>query len=77
MLARDNPYSKALANLIASINEQEPLDMEDRVLIMMKLDTEEKIKRYVEWLRSRFDGETLQATAPEIVRAAVKIGKEG
>ena len=76
MLERDNPYSKALANLIASINEQISLDMEERILIMMKLDTEEKIKHYVEWLKSRANGEILHATAAEIVRAAVKIGIE-
>ena len=76
MLDRDNPYSKALVNLIALINLQIPMAMEDRVLIMYSLNTEEKIRRYKDWVKSRLDGETLNATETEVIQTAVRIGKE-
>ena len=76
MLDRDNPYSKALANLIALINLQIPMAMEDRVLIMYSLNTEEKIRRYNDWVKSRLDGETLNAIETEVIQTAVRIGKE-
>ena len=60
-----------------AINAQIPLAEEDRVLIMYSLNTEEKIKRYNEWVKSRLDGETLNATETEVIQTAVKIGKEG
>jgi hypothetical protein len=42
----------------------------------MKLDTEEKIQNWFEWIRPRIKGKNdLQATEAEIVRAAVKISK--
>lgn len=76
MLDRNNPYSKALAKLIALINKQIPMAMEDRILIMYSLNTEDKIKRYNEWVKSRLDGDTLNATETEVIQTAVKIGKE-
>ena len=63
--------------LVHSIDAQIPLAEEDRVLIMYSLNTEEKIKRYNEWVKSRLDGETLNATETEVIQTAVKIGKEG
>ena len=76
-LEKGNPYRTALIALIHSINDQVSLDEEDRLLIMLKLDTEAKIVRFNEWVKSRMVGESLQATAAEIARVAVKIGKEG
>ncbi len=72
---RSSPYRQALIELILSINNEVPLKEEDQVLIVLKLDTEMKIVLFNNWIWSRLvDGE-LQATAPEITRAAVKIGK--
>jgi hypothetical protein len=42
----------------------------------MKLNTEEKVIMWNEWIKSRLVGENdLQATEEEIVRAAVRIDK--
>ena len=76
-LEKGNPYRTALVALVHSIDAQIPLAEEDRVLIMYSLNTEEKIKRYNEWVKSRLDGETLNATETEVIQTAVKIGKEG
>lgn len=75
-LSPDNSYRKALISLINSINVVVPLDDKDQVLIVLKLDTEEKISLFNEWIKGRLVGENeLNATAQEIVRAAVQIGK--
>lgn len=76
-LDSDNPYLKELIGLVNDISRQVPIDMEDKVLIALVLNSEAKIKKYAQWVKTRLDGEILHATAPEIVRAAVKIGKEG
>ena len=43
---------------------------------MYSLNTEEKIRRYNDWVKSRLDGDTLNATETEVIQTAVRIGKE-
>ena len=67
---------EATIGMILSINEVIPLEEREQVLILMKLNTEEKIHKWFEWLRPRIKSENeLDATAAEIVRAAVQIDK--
>jgi len=69
-------YRQALYSLINSINQVIPLSKENQVLIVWRLDSEEKIVKFNEWIKSKLKGENdLDATEQEIVRAAVKIGK--
>ena len=72
-----SPYREALMLLIASINEYAVrLAPQNQVLIVISLDTEEKIIKWNEWIKERLTGENdLDATEAEIVRAAVRIGK--
>ena len=71
-----SPYREVLFSMINSINNVIPLTPENQVLIVMKLNTEEKIRKWFEWLRPRLQGENeLNATETEIVRAAVQIDK--
>ena len=73
---KSSPYREHLMRMINSINQIIPLKEENQVLIVMQLNTEEKIQSWFEWLRPRIKGENdLQATEVEIVRAAVKINK--
>ena len=73
---KSSPYREALIGMINSINQVIPLKEENQVLIVIKLNTEEKIHKWFEWLRPRIKGENdLQATEEEIVRAAVRIDK--
>ena len=75
-VAESSPYREALIELILSINEVIPLSEKNQVLIVIKLDTEEKIRRFNKWIKARLTGENdLDATEQEIVRAAVQIGK--
>ena len=75
-LDKSSPYWGALMSLIVSIAKVVPLKEENQVLIAMKLNTEEKVIKWNEWIKSRLVGENdLQATEVEIVRAAVRIDK--
>ena len=67
---------EALIGLILSINEVIPLEEREQVLIVMKLNTSEKIVKFNEWVKARMKSENdLDATAAEIVIAAVQIDK--
>ena len=68
-------YKEELVRLLHDIEDQIPMEMPDIVLIMMDLDTVEKIVQFAEWVESKLDGDNLKTTAREIVRAAVWIGQ--
>ena len=73
---KSSPYREALMRLINSINAEIPLEEKNQVLLVMKLNTEEKIIQFNEWVKSNLKNGKLQAAEAEIVRAAVKIGNE-
>lgn len=69
-------YKEHLLTIINSINSTIPLKEENQVLIVLKLNSIEKIRKWVDWIRSKLQGENeLMATEAEIVRAAVQIDK--
>ena len=68
-------YKEELVRLLHDIEDQIPMEMPDIVLIMMDLNTAEKIALFAEWVLSKMDGDSLNTTAREIVRAAVWIGQ--
>lgn len=70
-----NPYRIHLVKMLHGIADIIPMNMPDIVLIMMDLNTEEKIEQFTDWVRAKFDGQSLNATAREVVRAAVWIGQ--
>ena len=65
-----NPYKQELIALLHAVDDQIGMETPDIVLMLMILNTEEKIVRFAEWIQTKLDGETLTATAPEIVGAA-------
>lgn len=72
-LPDDNPYKIHLVRLLHSITDEVPMEMPDIVLIMLDLNTEDRIVRFTDWVLSKIDGNHLNATAREICRAAVWI----
>ena len=74
-VSKSSPYREALMRLINAINNEIPLKKENQVLLVMKLNTEEKIIRFNEWVKKNLDNGKLKATEEEITRAAVKIDK--
>ena len=73
---KDNPYRKELVALLHSIDEETPLSEGNRIMILHVLNSEEKIKKFVEWVKSNLKEGKLKATEAEIARAAVQASKE-
>ncbi len=75
-LAKSSRYYKPLMDMIVTINSIIPIKEENQVLLVMKLNTEEKVKKWFAWIESKLIGENdLDATEAEIVRAAVQADK--
>ena len=75
-LDKSSPSWQPLLDMIVTIDSIIPLTKENQVLIAMKLNTEEKIQKWFDWIESKLQGDMdLQATEAEIVRAAVRIDK--
>lgn len=73
---KSSPYREMLFSMINLINRVTSLSEENQVLIVLKLNTEEKIRKWFDWLRPKWKNENeLEATEAEIVRAAVQIDK--
>ena len=70
-----NPYRIHLMKMLHCFEQHVKLPEEDIVLILMHLNTEHRIIRFMEWVQPKIQGETLEATAQEICRAAVWIHK--
>lgn len=76
-LDKSSRYWQPLMDMVVSIDNIIPLKKENQVLIVLKLDTEEKVQKWFDWIASKLKGENdLKATEVEIVRAAVQIAKE-
>ena len=75
-VAESSPYREALIGLIVSLDRAVSLTEPNQVLLVLTLDTEEKIIKFSRWVRNHLTGENeVQATETEIMRAAVQIGK--
>ena len=70
-----NPYKVHLIKMLHCFEEYVNLVEEDIVLILLCLNTEEKIIRFMEWVQPKIEGGQMNTTAPEIMRAAVWIDK--
>ena len=68
-------YKEALLTLINSINREIPLEESNQVLMVYKLNTPDKIRKFCKKLKSRLQDGTLKMTEAEIVRAAVQASK--
>ena len=74
-LKRKNPYRKLLIKLINSINLEIGLSDSNQVLMVLKLDTEEKIIMFNYWLKLKINNNRLCSTESEIMREVIKINK--
>lgn len=72
---KSSPYREALISLINSINKEVPLKEQNQVLLVIELNTENKIIEFNNWVKAQIKNQKFQATEEEIVRAAVQIGK--
>lgn len=74
-LKRKSPYRKLLIKLINSINLEIGLSDSNQVLMVLKLDTEEKIIMFNYWLKLKINNNRLCSTESEIMREVIKINK--
>ena len=74
-LKKNSPYRKALIELIGSINFEIGLSKENQGLIVLKLDTEEKIIMFNYWIKLKIQNQKLCSTESEIMMEVVKISK--
>lgn len=68
-------YRAALIELLNSINQEVGMSEENKVLILHLLNTQKKISAFTNWVKENMRDGTLQATEPEICRAAVQAAK--
>ena len=73
---KSSPYRQALISLINSINQEITLTEQNQVLLVDKLDTEEKIIKFNDWVKAQIKDKKFQATEAETMRAAIQISKE-
>lgn len=69
-------YRERLLTLINSINREIPIEESNQVLIVYKLNTPDKIRKFCKIVKSRLQEGKLKMTEAEIVRAAVQASKE-
>ena len=69
-------YRERLLTLINSINREIPIEGSNQVLIVYKLNTPEKIRKFCKIVKARLQEGKLKMTEAEIVRAAVQASKE-
>ncbi len=75
-ISKNNPFRKALVQLLHSIDEEIHLSESNKVLILHLLDTEDKIIKFNVWVKNNLKEGKLKATEAEIARAAVQTSKE-
>lgn len=74
-LKRKSPYRKLLIKLINSIKLEIGLSDSNQGLMVLKLDTEEKIIMFNYWLKLKINNNRLCSTESEIMREVIKINK--
>ena len=74
-ITKDNPLRDELIGLISSINHEIGLSEENQVLLVIKLDTEDKIFEFTDWVKTRIENGKFVATEAETMRKAVQISK--
>lgn len=72
-LTAKNPMKRDLIIGLHDIERRLNMDRKDIMLILLDLDTEEKIAQFMEWVLSKTVKGELQAKPNEIVRVACEI----
>lgn len=66
-LSEDNPYVERLYYLVALLGNEVGLSKNNQILIVMRLNTEEKIKDFFNWIQTKIVDEKVQASEIEIM----------
>ena len=66
---------KWLISLINVMDEEIGLREEDKVLIILQLNTEDKVDQFNEWIKTKMVDEKFVATPVEVMNATARIGR--
>ena len=61
--------------LIILIGKQLKMEKDDQILMMMSLNTPEKIKKFSDWTRARTKSNKIISTPMKVLSAATRIGR--
>ena len=64
-----------MMDLLAVLRKQIQMDYEDMALIMMQINTEEKLEQFKAWLRTKLEDGKFQTTPIEVMNMTAQIGK--
>ena len=70
-----NSTRKWLVSLVNAMDEEIGLSEEDKVLIILQLNTEDKVDQFNDWLKSKMVDEKFIATPIEVMNATARIGR--
>ena len=70
-----NSTRKWLISLVNAMDEEIGLREEDRVLIILQLNTEDKVDQFNEWIKTKIVDEKFVATPVEVMNATARIGR--
>ena len=73
IMDKQNPYRKALIDIIKSLGMEMNLQESNQVLILILMDSEKKIQELVNWIQSNMENGHLQATEIELMNQVSNI----
>ena len=68
-------YREWLVSMVVAMGEEIGLPEEDQVLIILQLNTPEKICQFNDWIRTKLINKELVATPAEVMNMTAKIGR--
>ena len=64
-----------LLDMLTVLKVRIPMEKEDILLMFLQLNTEEKLREFEIWIKSKMDGTTFQVTAAEIMHKTSELGR--
>lgn len=74
-IEKNNPKRKLLISLVNAISEEIQMREEDKILIILQMNTEEKIEKFFDWIESKMENEKLKTTTTEVMNITARIGR--
>ena len=73
--AKNTPKRNWLISLVNAMSKEIQMREEDKVLIILQLNTEEKIDTFCNWVESKMENGDFKATSAEVMNMTAMIGK--
>lgn len=73
--AMKKKWQVATTRLIISVGKQLQMEKHDQILMMMMLNTPEKVKKFSDWVRTKTVNDKVESTPMKVLSAATRIGR--